>query len=74
MLLSPPITADCEMPDLTLCAGLQFNYMDGDDFVFMDMESFDTENVPAKVIGDSSKWIKEVCLEYPPRPFQSGLK
>jgi elongation factor P len=38
---------------------MQFNYMDGDDWVFMDMESFDTETIPPKVIGDNSKWIKE---------------
>ena len=34
--------------------------MDGDDWVFMDMETFDTETIPAKVIGDNSMWIKEV--------------
>jgi translation elongation factor P/translation initiation factor 5A len=25
---------------------IQFNYMDGEDFVFMNMETFDTETVP----------------------------
>jgi hypothetical protein len=38
---------------------MQFNYMDGQDFVFMNMESFETENVKADTIGDQSKWLKE---------------
>jgi len=38
---------------------MQFNYMDGEDFVFMNMESFETEPVKPDVIGDQSKWIKE---------------
>jgi elongation factor P len=38
---------------------VQFNYMDGADFVFMNMESFETETVKADVVGDAGKWIKE---------------
>mmetsp|Transcript_4152 Transcript_4152/g.8111 ORF Transcript_4152/g.8111 Transcript_4152/m.8111 type:complete len:237 (-) Transcript_4152:77-787(-) len=38
---------------------MQFNYIDGDDYVFMDMETFDTEAVPKSVIGDQAIWLKE---------------
>lgn len=33
--------------------------MDSGDFVFMNMESFETEAVKADTIGDQAKWIKE---------------
>eukprot|EP00287_Rhodomonas_sp_CCMP768_P006203 CAMPEP_0196722564 /NCGR_PEP_ID=MMETSP1091-20130531/4914_1 /TAXON_ID=302021 /ORGANISM="Rhodomonas sp., Strain CCMP768" /LENGTH=235 /DNA_ID=CAMNT_0042064307 /DNA_START=142 /DNA_END=849 /DNA_ORIENTATION=- len=38
---------------------VQFNYMDGDNFVFMDMVTFETEEVPADTIADSKFWMKE---------------
>ena len=38
---------------------MQFNYMEGDDFVFMNMETFDTETVKAETVGDSKMWMKE---------------
>ena len=40
---------------------MQFNYMDGEDYVFMDMETFDTETVPGDVIkgSDAGIWIAE---------------
>jgi len=38
---------------------MQFNYMDGDNYVFMDMTTFDTEEVNKDIIGDMSIWMKE---------------
>eukprot|EP00281_Chroomonas_sp_CCMP1168_P021399 CAMPEP_0206227288 /NCGR_PEP_ID=MMETSP0047_2-20121206/8544_1 /ASSEMBLY_ACC=CAM_ASM_000192 /TAXON_ID=195065 /ORGANISM="Chroomonas mesostigmatica_cf, Strain CCMP1168" /LENGTH=290 /DNA_ID=CAMNT_0053650431 /DNA_START=15 /DNA_END=888 /DNA_ORIENTATION=- len=38
---------------------LQFNYLDGDNYVFMDMETFETKEVPGSVIGDNKIWMKE---------------
>lgn len=38
---------------------MQFNYMDSGDYVFMNMESFETEAVKADTIGEQAKWIKE---------------
>ncbi|EKX41917.1 hypothetical protein GUITHDRAFT_158178 [Guillardia theta CCMP2712] len=38
---------------------VQFNYLDGTDYVFMDMESFETQSVSAEVLGDSTIWMKE---------------
>jgi elongation factor P len=38
---------------------VQFNYMDGDNFVFMDMVSFETMEVPGATVGDDKIWMKE---------------
>ncbi len=38
---------------------LQYLYKDGDDFNFMDMESYEQSSVPASVVGDAAKWLKE---------------
>eukprot|EP00283_Hemiselmis_rufescens_P019927 CAMPEP_0173437840 /NCGR_PEP_ID=MMETSP1357-20121228/18548_1 /TAXON_ID=77926 /ORGANISM="Hemiselmis rufescens, Strain PCC563" /LENGTH=235 /DNA_ID=CAMNT_0014403047 /DNA_START=6 /DNA_END=713 /DNA_ORIENTATION=+ len=38
---------------------MQFNYIDGDDYYFMDMETYDTEPVPKSLIGDNVAWLKE---------------
>ena len=49
-----------EMAELTKME-MQFNYMDGNDYVFMNMETFDTETVPGDVVVESgsSIWMKE---------------
>jgi elongation factor P len=38
---------------------VQFLYTDGDIFHFMDMETFDQPAISSKLIGDSSKFLKE---------------
>jgi len=38
---------------------LQHTYMDGDDFVFMDMTSYEETSLTAKQIGESRKYLKE---------------
>eukprot|EP00802_Teleaulax_amphioxeia_P018302 Tamp_18493.p1 GENE.Tamp_18493~~Tamp_18493.p1 ORF type:complete len:240 (-),score=68.93 Tamp_18493:245-964(-) len=38
---------------------MQYNYMDGDDYVFMDMSTFDTMPVPKDVIAEQSIWMTE---------------
>ena len=38
---------------------LQHTYMDGDDFVFMDMTSYEETRLTAKQIGESRKYLKE---------------
>ena len=38
---------------------LQHAYMDGDDFVFMDMTSYEETRLTAKQIGESRKYLKE---------------
>ena len=38
---------------------LQHTYMDGDDFVFMDMTSYEETRLTAKQIGESKKYLKE---------------
>ena len=37
----------------------QYLYKDGDDFVFMDNESYEQINVPEKAVGDGAKFLKE---------------
>eukprot|EP00276_Gloeochaete_wittrockiana_P004336 CAMPEP_0184645016 /NCGR_PEP_ID=MMETSP0308-20130426/1587_1 /TAXON_ID=38269 /ORGANISM="Gloeochaete witrockiana, Strain SAG 46.84" /LENGTH=186 /DNA_ID=CAMNT_0027073797 /DNA_START=328 /DNA_END=888 /DNA_ORIENTATION=+ len=36
---------------------MQHTYMDGDDFVFMNMETFEEARLSQKEIGDRAKWI-----------------
>ena len=65
--------------DLTFRSGEKFDeirmetremaylYNDGADYIFMDNETYDQINIPADVIGDDAKWLKEndVCqLQY----------
>ena len=38
---------------------LQFLYREGQDYVFMDSESYEQQTVPAAAIGDSASWIRE---------------
>ena len=38
---------------------MQFLYKDGEDFVFMDQETYDQLNVMPAVVGDASKFLKE---------------
>jgi elongation factor P len=38
---------------------LQHTYMEGDDYVFMDMASFEETRLTAKQIGDGRKYLKE---------------
>ena len=46
---------------------MQFLYMDGDIYYFMDMETYEQIEVSVDLIGDNAKWFKEndVCqLQY----------
>src|SRR5258707_1439325 len=36
---------------------MQYLYADGDDFVFMDLESFEQIQVPAATVGDAAKYL-----------------
>jgi elongation factor P len=38
---------------------MQFLYKEGDDFVFMDMGSYDQIHVAASVVGDNARWMLE---------------
>ena len=38
---------------------MQYQYDDGDNLVFMDMESFDEESIPKSAVGDFMRFIKE---------------
>jgi len=38
---------------------MQFLYRDGDDFVFMDTETYDQHQVPANVVGEMSSYLIE---------------
>jgi elongation factor P len=38
---------------------MQYLYADGDDTVFMDLESFDQIHVPAETMGDATKYLAE---------------
>ena len=37
----------------------QFLYMDGDDYVFMNTETFDQQPLPKEMLGDAVKFLKE---------------
>ncbi len=37
----------------------QFLYMDGDDYIFMNTETFDQQPVPKEMLGDAIKFLKE---------------
>lgn len=38
---------------------MQFLYSDGSDFNFMDMNTYEQLAIPAEVVGDVAKWLKE---------------
>ena len=38
---------------------MQYLYKDADDYIFMDLDSFDQINISAQVVGDNSKWLLE---------------
>lgn len=38
---------------------MQYLYKDGDDFVFMDMETFEQVHLSPSLVGDTSKFMKE---------------
>ena len=38
---------------------LQYLYNDGADYYFMDTDTYEQTPVPAEVVGDASKWLKE---------------
>ena len=38
---------------------LQYLYNDGADFNFMDMDTYEQEAIPADMVGDAAKWLKE---------------
>ncbi|MDJ1132369.1 elongation factor P [Streptomyces iconiensis] len=38
---------------------MQFSYMDGDYFVFMDMQTFDQLHIDRKVVGDAANYLIE---------------
>jgi elongation factor P len=38
---------------------MQYLYRDGDDFVFMDMQSYDQIHVPAETVGDAANFMLE---------------
>jgi elongation factor P len=38
---------------------MQFLYKDGDDFIFMDMETFDQSSLPMALAGDAARFLKE---------------
>lgn len=46
---------------------MQYLYNDGSDFNFMDNNTYEQEALPADVVGDTAKWLKEndeVTLQY----------
>ena len=38
---------------------LQYLYNDGEDYHFMDNDTYEQTSIPASVIGDNAKWLKE---------------
>ena len=38
---------------------MQYLYNDGSDFNFMDNNTYEQEAIPAEVVGEGSKWLKE---------------
>jgi elongation factor P len=38
---------------------MQFLYRNGDNYVFMDPESFEQPELPAELVGDHSRWLKD---------------
>lgn len=38
---------------------MQYLYLEGGDYVFMDLDTYDMMNIPSEVVGDASKWLLE---------------
>ncbi|HMV69015.1 MAG TPA: elongation factor P [Myxococcota bacterium] len=38
-------------------AQMQYQYNDGESYQFMNMESYETVGIPAKVLGDDAQWL-----------------
>ncbi|GLX06921.1 MULTISPECIES: elongation factor P [Microbispora] len=38
---------------------MQYSYLDGDDFVFMDTETYDMVNIPREVVGTAANYMLE---------------
>ena len=38
---------------------MQYLYKDVDDYIFMDLDSFDQINISTQVVGENSKWLLE---------------
>jgi elongation factor P len=38
---------------------MQYLYRDGDDWVFMDSQSYDQIHIPSETVGDAAKWMLE---------------
>ncbi len=45
-------------PDITM-QDMQFLYKEGNDFVFMDLESYEQKNIPATQVGEKGGYIRE---------------
>lgn len=55
----------------------QYSYKDGDDYIFMDNETFEQITMPGEIIGDQMKYLKEtdvvVLTMYEGRPLDVEL-
>jgi len=38
---------------------MQMSYIDGDDYVFMNLETYEEERIPTSDLGDKTNWIKD---------------
>lgn len=47
-----------DKPDIGM-QDMQYLYKEGDDFVFMDMESYEQKHIPATQVGEKGGYIKE---------------
>ncbi|MBU1231032.1 MAG: elongation factor P [Proteobacteria bacterium] len=45
-------------PDITT-QDMQYLYREGEDFVFMDLESYEQKNIPAAQVGEKGGYVKE---------------
>ncbi|HRY50042.1 MAG TPA: elongation factor P [Candidatus Paceibacterota bacterium] len=41
---------------------MEFSYKDGEDFVFSDVETYETVNIPPEIVGDSKNYLVENSL------------
>lgn len=47
-----------DKPDIAM-QDMQFLYKEGDDFVFMDLESYEQKNIPSPQVGEKGGYIRE---------------
>ena len=47
-----------DKPDIAM-QDMQYLYKEGDDFVFMDMESYEQKHIPATQVGEKGGYVKE---------------